>query len=164
MRPLGASRMESFEQLLETWCKSATVMHIAPHKAAASYAKRQRWLGGFVASLGALVASSLFVAASKGPGQLLVLLTGLGSLAAAVLTAVSASLDLGGKSQRHYAAAGAFQGLRREIEEELVRCRIGAPKDSYEHLRKRWTSALEGSIPLPQKVHDSVQQDPPTER
>jgi len=133
-------------------------------QAAAHYAKAQRWLGVVVASLGGVVASSLFIAASKGQGPLLLLLTGLVSLAAAVFTAVSASLDLGGKSQRHYSAAAAFQGLRREIEEELVRCRIGAPKDSYEHLRKRWTSALEGSIPLPQEVHDSVQKDPPTER
>ena len=139
-------------------------MHIAHHKAAAYYARAQRWLGAVVASLGAVVASSLFIAASKGPDRLLLLLTGVVSLAAAVLAAVSASLDLGGKSQRHYAAAAAFQGLRREIEEELVRCRIGAPKDSYKHLRKRWTCALEGSIPLPQKVHDSVQQDLPTER
>jgi hypothetical protein len=140
-------------------------MHIAHHKAAAYYARAQRWLGAIVASLGAVVASSLFIAASKGPDQTLLLLTGVVSLAAAVLAAVSASLDLGGKSQRHYSAAAAFQGLRREIEEELVRCRIGAPKarDSYEHLRKRWTSALEGSIPLPQKVHDSVKKAPQKE-
>ncbi len=71
-------------------------MHIAHHKAAAYYARAQRWLGAVVASLGAVVASSLFIAASKGPDQLLLLLTGVVSLAAAVLAAVSASLDLGG--------------------------------------------------------------------
>ena len=131
-------------------------MHIAHHKAAANYAKAQRWLGAIVASLGAVVASSLFIAVSKGEDPFLLLVTGLVSLAAVVLAAVSSSLDLGGKSQRHYAGAAAFQGLRREIEEELVRSKNGAPKDSYEHLRKRWTAALAGSIPLPPKVHDSV--------
>ena len=50
-------------------------MHIAHHKAAAHYARAQRWLGAVVASLGAVVASSLFIAASKGPDQLLLLLT-----------------------------------------------------------------------------------------
>jgi hypothetical protein len=148
--------METYEQLLETWCRSAVVMHIAHHTAAARYARIQRWLGVVVASLGAVVASSVFVAASRGQDQTLLLLTGLLSIAAAVISAASTSLDAGGKAQRHHAAAAAYQGLRREIEEELVQCKSRAPRDSYEHLRKRWTAALEGSIPLPPKIHDSV--------
>ena len=131
-------------------------MHIAHHTAAARYARTQRWLGAAVAVLGAVVASSVFVAASKGHDVPLLLLTGFVSMAVAVISAANASLDAGGKAQRHHAAAAAFQGLRREVEEELVRCKTGGPKDSYEHIRKRWTAALDGSIPLPPKIHDSV--------
>ena len=87
-------------------------MHIAHHTAAARYARSQRWLG-------AIVASSVFVAASKGQDQTLLLLTGLLSIAAAVISAASTSLDARGKAQRHHAAAAAFQGLRRDIEEDL---------------------------------------------
>ena len=155
--------MESYEQLLEKWLRSSTVMHIAHHVAASRYARIQRWLGAAVAIFGAIVASAIFGAAAKGLDQWLLLSTGAVSMATAMLSAFNTSLDAGGKAQRHYAAAAAFQGLRREIEEELVRCKTVKAKDSYEHLRKRWTAALEGSIPLPPKIHASVRKNPPKE-
>jgi hypothetical protein len=148
--------MDTCKELLDSWCNSASVMHIAHHKAAASCARTQRWLGVLVASLGAVVASSLFIAVSEGRNPTLLLITGIVSMVTAVLSAVNSSLDLGGRSQRHYSAAVAFQGLRREIEEQLVSCKSGTPEDRYLRLRERWTAALEGSIPLPPRIHDAV--------
>lgn len=80
-------------------------------------------------------------------------------LVTAILTGVNTSLNLAGRSQSHHQAATNFQGLRREIEEELVRCRNGEMKDSYEHIRRRWAEALESAPPLPPDIHDSVERD-----
>jgi conflict system pore-forming effector with SLATT domain len=154
---------ETPEKMLATWWGSSSLMHIAHHTAAARYARTQRWLGVAVATLGAVVASSVFVAASKGQGQTLLLLTGFLSIGAAVLSAASTSLDAGSKSQRHHAAAVAFQGLRREIEEEMVRLKRAGPKDNYAHLRNRWTAALDNSIPLPPAIHDELKKKTPGE-
>ena len=78
------------------------------------------------------------------------------SLLVAILTGVNTELNLDGRSQSHHQAATGFQGLRREIEEDLVRCRNGSPKDSYEYIRTRWIEVLKAAPPLPRDVHDSV--------
>ncbi len=151
--------MRSIEEMLHTWQRSASIMHISHHVAAARYSKYQRWFGSLVSGLSALVASSIFVAALESSNKVAFIIAAFTSLLVAILTGVNSSLNLAGRSQSHHHAATGFQGLRREIEEELVRCRAGAPKDSYEHIRKRWTEALGVAPPLPPDVHDSVKGD-----
>ena len=151
--------MENYEQLLDIWRRSAIVMHIAHHKAAARCATLHNFLGALVAGLSAAVASSIFISLSKSSDPFWLSITAIVSLGTAILTAANSYLDFGGKSQRHYVSAVAFQSLRRELEEELVRCRNGNPKDNYESVRDRWTSTLENSIPLPQRIHNKVKRN-----
>lgn len=151
--------MQSIEEMLQTWQRSSSVMHISHHVAAGRYSKYQRWFGSLVSGLSALVASSIFVAALEDKNKEAFMIAAFTSLLVAVLTGVNSSLNLAGRSQSHHQAATGFQGLRREIEEELVRCRSGEPKESYEHIRDRWTKALESAPPLPPDVHDSVKRE-----
>jgi len=156
--------MENFDQLLDTWRRSASVMHIAHHIAASRYALIQRAFGIGTAVLGAVVASAAFIAASKSSNEVALVVTGLLSILSAIVSATSIALDPGTKALRHHVAAAAFQGLRREIEEDLVHLRSGETrKPSYEHLRKRWSSALEGAIPLPPKIHALAKKTPSNE-
>ena len=67
--------MNSYIELLDTWRRSTSVMHIAHHKAAAKCTKAHNLLGVVVAILGAAVASSVFVAASKNDNQFYLLIT-----------------------------------------------------------------------------------------
>lgn len=134
-------------------------MHISHHVAAARYSKWHRWFGTLVSGLSALVASSIFVAALEGNNKAAFIIAAFISLVTAILTGVNTSLNLAGRSQSHHQAATNFQGLRREIEEELVRCRNGEMKDSYEHIRSRWAEALEAAPPLPPDIHDNVKHD-----
>ena len=151
--------MQTIEDMLLTWQKSSSIMHISHHIAAARYSKWHFWFGSLVSGLSALVASSIFIAALEGSNQKIFLVAAVISLLTAILTGVNSSLNLAGRSQSHHQAATSFQGLRREIEEELVRCRSGLHKDSYEHIRRRWTEALEVAPPLPQDIHNSVKRD-----
>lgn len=160
--------LNSIEALLDEWRWSAKVMHQGHHRAASRAARFHKWWGGTVAGLGALVASSLFVAISNSAdtsgNNVVIFFAGLVSMGSAVLTGVNSALDWGGREQRHYTAAVAFQGLLREIEEELVQCKNGRSKDSYEHLRNRWTTALEVSLPLPQHIYNEYSVKVKTDR
>lgn len=151
--------MENYEQLLDTWRRSASVMHISHHLAAARCARIHRVLGVIVAGLGAVVASSIFISVSKSNESQWLIITGVVSLITAILSAANSYLDFGGKSQRHFFSAVAFQALRRELEEEIVRLKNGKQQESYEYIRNRWTATLENSIPLPQDIHDDVKGD-----
>ena len=134
-------------------------MHISHHSAATRYSKHHRWFGSFVSGLSALVASSIFIAILEDNNKIFYIIAAIISLITAILTGINSSLKLDGQSQAHHQAATNFQGLRREIEEELVQCRNGKQKTSYEHTRKRWTEALRSSPPLPPDIHDSVKRN-----
>lgn len=151
--------MKTIEDMLQVWQRSSSIMHISHHVAAARYSKWHRWFGSIVSGLSALVASSIFVAALEGNNRQAFIIAAVVSLLTAVLAGVNSSLNLAGRSQSHHQAATNFQGLRREIEEELVKCRNGDQKDSYEHIRKRWTEALEVGPPLPPDIHDHVKRE-----
>lgn len=128
--------MKTIEEMLSTWQRSASVMHIAHHVAAARYSKYHRWFGSFVSGLSALVASSIFIAILEGNNKIFYVIAALISLITAVLTGVNSSLKLDGQSQAHHQAATNFQGLRREVEEELVHCRNGKQKQVTNILEK----------------------------
>ncbi len=146
--------MDTIEEMLKEWKQSASVMHVGHHRAASRYGMYHRWFGGAVAGLSALVASSIFVAAIQDENSAAYLVAVVVSLLTVVLTGINTSLNLSGRSQAHFAAATKFQGLRRALEEEFVRFRGGVEKDSYEHIRSRWSEALEVAPPLPQDIFD----------
>ena len=149
--------MQTIEEMLNIWQRSSSVMHISHHSAATRYSKYHRWFGSFVSGLSALVASSIFIAILEDDSKkFYIIIAAIISLITAVLTGINSSLKLDGLSQAHHQAATNFQGLRREIEEELVQCRNGKQKSSYEHIRKRWTEALGSAPPLPPDIHDRV--------
>jgi hypothetical protein len=148
--------MNTLDEMLLVWQKSASVMHIAHHVAAARYARYHRWFGALVAGLSALVASTIFIAALEGENKTAYLIAAMISLITAILTGINSALDLSGLANSHQIAATRFQGLRRELEEEIVRFHQSSPRESYVHIRTRWTEALEMAPPLPQDIHDRV--------
>lgn len=151
--------MDSKQELLKTWESSAGVMHISHHLAAARYAGRHRWYGGLTAGMSALVSASAFVALQQREEMLWLIITGLLSVSAAVCTGINTFLRHDGLATQHHQAATLFQGLRREIEEELAFYEDRGTRSGFEHLRNRWSDALKSSPPLPQDIHDKVKND-----
>lgn len=150
--------MKNIESMLEAWCKSASIMHYAHHYAATQNDKQNFWFSGIlVAALTAIVGSTAFTDLSNSPHRAANAFVPALALLAAVFTAINTGLDFRGRSQRHHAAATAFQAVRREIEEELVMHREGRNKDSYKHLRDAWTGALASAPRLSEKMHDKGQ-------
>lgn len=104
--------------------------------------------------LSALVASSIFVAVLDSTNTWAFYIAAFTSLLAAILTGVNSNLNFSVRAEPHHSAATSFQGLLREVQEEVVNCRNGDKKNSYEHLRTRWTEVLEGTPALPQDIFD----------
>jgi Na+/melibiose symporter-like transporter len=134
-------------------------MHISHHLAAARYARLHRVIGSTTAALTAVVSASAFAALQKRDQAGWLIATGIVSIIAAVFTSVTTFLGFDGRAARHHNAATLFQGLRREIEEELAFFETRTGAANYEHLRARWSKALESSPPLPQSIHDRVKLD-----
>jgi len=149
--------MKSLETMLQTWVNSATVMHIAHHAAATRFEGLNIWLGSCLgAALTALVGTTGFAALADSPLPWAAPAAFAVSALVAALGAVNVRMDYRGRAQRQHAAATAFQGLRREMEEDLVRLRQGDVRPSYNHLRDRWTRALDAAPRLPRGLHRQV--------
>lgn len=152
--------MENIEQLLEKWHRGSGVMHISHLITASRHQRFHRLLSTFSSSLSAVVATSIFVAALEDSSQMALYYTASGlSLLAAGLSATNSILNFSESAEAHQRAGSLFQGIRREIEVELVNLREGDDSKKYEHLRNRWTEALNLSPPLPQKIHNKVKKD-----
>jgi hypothetical protein len=151
--------MNDIEDMLDTWCSSASVMHIAHHLAAARYARYQRWFGSLTAALSAIVSTSLFIAVQESSNHYIIIFSGIISILAAVFSGINSFLNLNGRAEKHYNAAISFQNLRRQIEEELVWCRKGRERENYEDIRGNWTKALNSAGPLPQDLHDQAKSE-----
>lgn len=95
-------------------------MHISHHLAAARYAGRHRIFGSLTAGLAALVSATAFTALQEKGEPLWLIATGLLSIAAGICTAINTFLGHEGRAKQHHHAATLFQGVRREIEEELT--------------------------------------------
>ncbi len=147
------------QELLKTWQESARVMHIAHLLSGARYASRHRWFGSLTAGLSALVSASAFVALQEKGNLCWLVITGLLSISAAVCTAINTFLGHDGRAKQHHHAGTLFQGVRREIEEELAFFEVRKEVSDFKKIRQHWSEALEGSPSLPQDLHDRVKFD-----
>jgi len=146
--------MDSIEDLLAEWQRRTMVMHISHHRSASRYSFYHRWFGSIVSGLSALVASSIFVVALDSKNIYAFYIAAFTSLLTAILSGVNSSINLPRLAEMHHSAATGFQGLRIEIEEELVRVKNGDVKESYEHIRNKWNDVLKSTPALPQGIHD----------
>ncbi len=148
------------QALLDTWQDSVRVMHIAHNLAASRYASRHRWFGSLTAALSALVSAAAFIALKDMGDIFWLVLTGLLSITAAICTAINTFLGHEGRAKQHHHAAALFQGVRREIEEEIAFFKERNAANDYEKIRRRWSETLEISPPLPQDLFNKVKFDP----
>ena len=147
-------------ELLEAWRRSVSVMHIAHAIAASRYAKWHRWLSGSVAVLAAGVGTFIFAALLaddvQAGSKAALIGSGLVSMLLAGFAGAATLLNLGDRARHHMEGAAAFQRLRREMDEELVRLAEGKARESYDTFKDQWQNVLHSVPPIPQDIHDRV--------
>jgi hypothetical protein len=141
--------------LLEQWLNAARIAHIGHSRAAAQYSRMHLYIGLPVTVLAAAVGSSVFASVSTTEVWWAVSVTGVASIAAAILSALQTFLNYSERAAVHAAAAAKFGALRRRIEVIIV-----SPFDQsrlvqeVQAVEEHWKTIDEGAPVLAQRYHD----------
>jgi hypothetical protein len=150
-------------RLLDEWAAGIRIIHIAHTRAAADFARWERWLGLSVAVITAITGSTVFASAGDGAGaggggsQALLFIAGAFTIAAAVAAAAHTFLGFGALASQHAAAARDYGVLRKEFEAALA-CRGDQGLcEILEKVRTRW-GEIEAKYPFVSQKRYAVAQ------
>ena len=146
---------ETFEQ----WQRGLRIFHRAHARAATLFEQRNIALGLPTVILTAISGTTVFATIESTPETWVKVLTGVMSLAAAVLAALQTFLRFSELAERHKAAAQKYGMLRRELEEALALEATATqpaplPADFTKSFRERWDTLDCQSPNLPQRLLD----------
>jgi conflict system pore-forming effector with SLATT domain/protein expressed in petal formation len=146
---------------LEQWHHGLRIFHRAHSRAAASYDRKNMALGLPTVILTAVAGTTVFTTlSSTSTEQWVTVMTGIMSIAAAVLAALQTFLRYSELSERHRTAAQKYGVLRREIEEVLAGDPAAPlPPDFLKSFREQWDAVDAASPNLPQSIYDSVEKE-----
>lgn len=122
VHPLG----DAERKMVEGWHSESRRTHAAHAIAAGRYLRASRGFGAVVAALSAFVGGSLFATLSGSSSESLRIGTGVTSVLAAVLTAMSTYFGFGQMSEQHKVAAAKWGAIVRDLEA----CRIATATDA----------------------------------
>jgi hypothetical protein len=103
-----------------------------------------------------VVGSTVFASIGQSAHIALVIMTGMLSIGAAVLSSLQTFLNYSGDSEKHKIASVKYGMLRREIE-QFLEDPDGASevlREFQENFRARWNQVEMESPPIPQRIHD----------
>ena len=150
--------MKTRAELLDKWAIAVSKMHIGHHLAAAAFTTWHLFLGVSATVLAAVVTATMFATltklAEKNQYPSLFFGVALASMLSPALTAAVTFLKLDERALRHTRAAASFAGLRREIEEALVRfAEENEPPKNLSEIQFRWSEVIKESPPLPGRMY-----------
>ena len=149
--------MKTRAELLDKWAIAVSKMHIGHHLAAAAFTTWHLVLGVSATVLAAVVTATMFATLTKlAENRYPTLFFGvaLASMLSPALTAAVTFLKLDERALRHTRAAASFAGLRRQIEEALVRfAEENKPPKNLSEIQSRWSEVIKESPPLPGRMY-----------
>ncbi len=142
--------------LLHEWLIAVRVDGLAHQQAEVYYTRMNRVLGVPVVVLTTLVGTTVFSMLAKSPDTRLIIIVGLLSICAAILSSLQTFLGYAGLAEKHGIATDNYSGLRRDVEVQLTK-----PKFESEDFENFTTSfcacwlAVEKDTPsVPNKIQD----------
>ena len=158
-QPYPIFNPQSDDELLRGWLVHAHKCRDR-HDLAARHCDTLRYaIGVPTIMLSAIVGTSVFSTLGKSPEQLLKLLVGILSVAAAVFASLQTFMDYPARAERHRSAAAKYKGLIHETEQALCREPNRQSPDAAQiaGLRDRFAD-LEESMPVvPQRIYNQVE-------
>lgn len=129
--------------------------HICHSRAASHNTRMHRALGIPVVIVTTVVGTTVFSTMGKSPHVALIIVTGLLSLSAAILSSLQTFLSYSANAERHKFAAVKYGMLRRELEQFLDDPDESAQvlKEFSENFRVRWDAVDQESPPIPENIH-----------
>lgn len=144
---------------LEQWLNGVRISHMAHNRAAAHNTKMHKALGIPVVIVTTAVGTSVFSSlGQQEQNTALIIVTGLMSLTAAVLSTLQTFLGYSTNAERHKISAVKYGMLRRELEQFLEDPEESKTvlKEFTESFRIRWDAVDQESIPVPEKIHEQA--------
>ena len=117
---MSAVNNSNEQALMRNWQKNIRLYQIAHLRASASCSSSGRLLGLLVTVFSVIVGTSIFASLNSSDSRGILILVGIISLAATVLSAIHNFLNFGERTEKHQAAGIKYGGLRRRIDESLV--------------------------------------------
>jgi hypothetical protein len=148
--------MKTRAELLDKWAIAVSKMHIGHHLAAASCTTWHLFLGVSATVLAAVVTATMFATLTKlaeKQNPTLFFGVALASMLSPALTAAVTFLKLDERALRHTRAAASFAGLRRQIEEALVKFAENEPLENLSAIQSHWREVIKESPPLPGRMY-----------
>src|SRR2546428_35193 len=105
--------------LLTQWLNGIKIAHVAHSRAAASYRLRGQLLGVPVTVFTVVIGTSVFTTLHSSPNERIIIMIGVTSVLAAVLSGVQTFLNYPEQAARHQAAGTKYGRLRRRVEEVI---------------------------------------------
>ncbi len=142
--------------LLLRWQKDVRLNQIAHLRASASCNRIGRLLGLLVTVFSAVVGTSIFASLNSSNSRAILVIVGLVSIAAAVLSGAYTFLNYGERSQKHETAGDKYGSIRRRIDESLAVMDPAQLKTEINDLRQLIDKLDEESPVVPQNFIDEA--------
>ena len=106
--------------LIRQWQRNIRLNQIAHLRTSASCSSTGRLLGLLVTIFSVVVGTSIFASLNSSDSRAILIIVGIVSVAATVLSAIHSFLNYGERTERHQSAGIKYGVLRRRIDEDLV--------------------------------------------
>jgi len=154
-------RPENAEELLRGWLLHAHKGRRRHDKAARRYDQTKFWLGGGATAVSAVVGTSVFAALQQTASQTMKFVVVIVSMLAAVLTSLSAFLNLSERAEKHRAAGVHYKMVVRELE-RLLSCAdpvVSGNGDDIRLVLKRLDELEESAPVVPVPIYEQVERE-----
>lgn len=142
---------------LDQWLNGIRISHISHNRAAAHYTRMHKAFGIPVVIVTTAVGTTVFSSVGQHEQNVaLTIITGLMSLAAAVLSTLQTFLGYSANAERHKISAAKYGMLRRELELFIEDPDVTkeAFKEFTQSFRIRWDAVDQESLPIPEQIHE----------
>ena len=143
------------KELLSEWLVAVRVDGLAHQQAEIYYTQLNRVLGVPVVVLTTIVGTTVFSMLAKSPDTRIIIIVGLLSMCAAILSSLQTFLGYAGLAEKHGVATDNYSGLRRDVEVQLTKPKFETEDfDNFTASFRACWSAVEKDTP---SVSDKLQ-------
>jgi hypothetical protein len=151
---IGESRLE---EIAQDWLTRTRILHRAHERSAAVYSRRGIMLSVAILTLASVVGTAIFATVNSEPSDTWKVVTGLVSLAAALLAAFQAFLQYPELAHHHRQAAARIGALMRRLD---VVCAAGSVDPAVlEDVRLRWERISEDAPAVAGRLYKRAERD-----
>ena len=153
-----AVNKELAQKTFDEWRKGARIRSIAHQRAGDFYGSWAKTLGVLVATFSAIVGASIFTSLLTSKDQPILIVVGLISLSAAVISGTNSFLNLPQLAAKHTEVGLAFGEVRRRIDViDCLECDDATTEKNLTEIETAYNKALKDAPTFPARFYDKAE-------